>query len=479
MDEKKEKDLAMGDTGDGFFDDAPSFEGENPDNMQKKQNPPYAPIPQRPYKKKEKSIWKILGVISMVAVIFFCGMLTTWLCLDKEIRTLVKVKRVIDKEYYQDISDDDFYRVIFSAINDDLLDPYSKYMTDDEYYAMENNSAGARSDCGVKFSILLKESGQQVMVYRVAENSPAEVAGLQVGDQIVGFGLDEENITYSDDYENGLKPFMASIEDSQPFVFMIKRGDGESFSVQLSKGNYVESYVQYRTNKTSYGFTGDGALTYVEKGKALSCLADDTAYIKLSQFTGNAAVGMDYVMAQFKTDGMKNLVLDLRNNGGGYVEYVQYIARYFCKEAKQGNPVMAIADYGKSQEQYYAGGNVYSDYFAQDSRIVVLADNGTASASESLIGCMLDYNTIEYSDICLAERSGVAKTYGKGIMQTTFYLDMFKKDLIKLTVAELKWPVSGLSIHARGILPEDGTQTVAEHYNIERETENAIALLFS
>jgi hypothetical protein len=77
---------------------------------------------------------------------------------------------------------------------------------------------------------------------------------------------------------------------------------------------------------------------------------------------------------------------------------------------------------------------------------------------------MLDYQTISYGDICLSERDGVAKTYGKGIMQTTYPLSIFSGDAVKLTTAQLFWPITQKSIHGVGVLPTDGTKTVRENY---------------
>lgn len=474
MDENKKSEL---DVDDGFFDDVPNGQNQNANGCWGENPRGYVPVHTPPKKNRGKLIGKIFATIGIAVAVFFSGMLTTWACLDDEIRTLIKIKKTIDREYYEDVSDDEFYRVLFAAINDDLLDPYSQYMTAEEYSASLQDLAGNRSGIGVIFSLLGESGNAQTAVYRVAENSPADKAGLQNGDLIVGFGESETEIANNADFYKDFKPFLDDMKTSAPFFLKIIRG-GEESLVQMSKEFYVESYVSYRTNKTSYGFTGDDALTYTEKGNALTCLADDTAYIKLSQFTGNAMAGVDRVMEQFKTDGMKNLVLDLRENGGGYLDYVQYISKYFCKNATVAKPLIVVADYGEKQEGYRASGNVYHEYFAEDSRIVVLADNGTASASECLIGCMVDYGAIGYEDICLSERNGVAKTYGKGIMQTTFYLDAQKKDFLKLTTAQLRWPVSGTSINARGILPEDGALTVTESFVRERELENAIKLLF-
>jgi len=182
-------------------------------------------------------------------------------------------------------------------------------------------------------------------------------------------------------------------------------------------------------------------------------------------------------MQQFKEEGKKHLILHLRENGGGYLDTMQSIASYFCKESEKSKPIVAVADFGEKRTSYNAYGNWYEDCFAQDSRICVLADAYSASASECLIGCMIDYGAIEFSDICLAERNGVAKTFGKGIMQETRLINFLKQDAITLTTAEIRWPVSDRSIHDRGVLPEDGALTVEEKIDYEAETINAIKAL--
>ena len=93
------------------------------------------------------------------------------------------------------------------------------------------------------------------------------------------------------------------------------------------------------------------------------------------------------------------------------------------------------------------------------------------------MGSMLDYGAITYQDICLTEIDGVAKTFGKGIMQTTYQLHLFEKDAIKLTTAQIRWPLSDTCIHGRGILASDGTKTVAKDYRGDTELIAALNAL--
>ena len=91
---------------------------------------------------------------------------------------------------------------------------------------------------------------------------------------------------------------------------------------------------------------------------------------------------------------------------------------------------------------------------------------------------MVDYGAVSYQDIWLAERNGEARTFGKGIMQTTYSLLSGNGDAVKLTTARICWPLSKKCIHGVGVLPSDGAKTVAEDADVEKELINAISLLY-
>ena len=452
------------------------FFGENDQPQEGENTLQRVPAPvqeeQKPLPKRRRRVGKIILSIGMALTIFLGGMGTTWALLDPEMRTLLRVKNKIQKNYYQEISDEDFYKVIFSGINDDLLDRYSGYLTPEELISMVSEMDGNRIGIGLTFSA---QETDPLRITRVCGNSPAEEAGVIVGERIVGFGASETEMIACTTFEE-FSSFLKGYGEKEEF-FLALQLNGVTRNVKLYKSAYVENYVFYRTNSTAYSFTGATAGVWTELGSPLACLDDDTAYIRLVQFTSNATSEFNRAMQQFEQDGKKNLILDLRENGGGYLSTMQSIASYFCATATEAKPIVSVADFGEKKEIYRATGNVYKEYFAQDSRICVLADRYSASASEALIGCMLDYGAIAYADICLVERGGVAKTYGKGIMQETALVNIFKQDAITLTTAEIRWPVSNKSIHDRGILPEDGTVTVAENIDYETETINAIKAL--
>lgn len=441
-------------------------EGEQENNVERIPATPQSN--KKPVKKKLnwKKIWTAAGIAVLA---FVCGSFATWMALDPEIRTLLTVKNKIQEEYYQEVTDEDFYKVIFGGINNQLLDPYSRYMTKEEVEASIADLDGNRIGMG----LVLTSSGENPLrVVRVCGNSPAEAAGIVAGERIIGYGTTEAEITPATTFD-AFSAFLQGFEEKEEFVLKLQSGDNTRF-VSVYKASYMENFVFYRSNKSAYTFMGEAAEIITEGGEPLSYLDEDTAYIDLVQFSGNAAKGFDLAMAQFKSEGKKNLILDLRGNGGGYLDTMRSIASYFCKNTTASKPVVAVADYGDKRTSYQAYGNYYYDYFTDESSIYVLADNYTASASECLIGCMLDYGATTFSNICIAEREGISKTYGKGIMQETYLVNLFEQDAITLTTAEIRWPVSDRSIHGRGILPEDGVKTVAENIDYDKETEKAI-----
>lgn len=429
-----------------------------------------------PVAKKKKGKGGFYAVVGLLLVLsFFMGMTVRWYSIDPQMRTLIRIKQAMDRQYYNEISDDAFYGALFGAINEEVLDPYSEYMTPEQYQKMLEESAGRRDGIGLSF-VSADEKLTKIQIERVALGSPAEKAGLKAGGYISGFGLTESEVSESTNYISFYN-FIKARNENEPFFVRYEK-DGNAQIVRLSTQVYVENFVHYRTNATAGVFQGTKG-EWAQAGETLSCLDDQTAYIRLLKFTGNSAVEFSSAMKKFKADNKKNLVLDLRGNGGGYMDILSEIAKYFCKDTTSAKPLIAIADYGEKRERFYANGNVYSQYFAQDSQIYVLADGNTASASECLIGCMLDYGTISYEDICLTEFNGVAKTYGKGIMQTTYYIDVIKKDALRLTTARVLWPKTETCIHDRGVTYEDGTKKTGKNFNGDSEVISAIEKLFS
>ncbi len=466
------------------------------------QEPQEPQEPQETPPKKGKRRKKALAIVLAVVFAFTCffsGFIVYWLILDEDVRTLIRIKNKIQKEYYEEVTDEafydavaqsvaeykradgytdaDFFEAAYTGINTYLLDEYSAYMTEEEYEGVQQQATGQQSGIGAYFL----RGYDDTLVYRVAGNSPAEEAGLQRGDTIVGVGNTPSEILLCED-RSALSLYISSVAVGETFYMQWRTADGEIKLAPLAKGEYIENYVYYKTNDVSYGFVENASGTWQAKtvGEPLAYLNADTAYIQIVQFNGDADAAFDSAMRLFAADGKTDLIVDLRGNGGGYMNIFQSIAKYFCKDAGNRNrPIVAIADYGEKKEKFRATGNIYADYFSADSRITVLADESTASASECLIGCMYGYGAIGYDDICLVEdETGAAHTFGKGIMQTTY--TMAGIGALKLTTAKIFWPPNGTySIHGVGVTSADGTKTVSYALSYSEQTQAAIASLYA
>lgn len=419
--------------------------------------------------KKEKTfsrsltVWKTIFCVFMIAaLLFILGGAVFYAVQDPSERSLRWVKNMVRKHYYIDIPEETLSDANLSDLFGDgekepLLDIYSAYYTKEEYAARLSSMAGNQSGIGI--SVLSGEYEGQI--FRVTGNSPAEESGLKSGMYIVSYGTDKNNLVSYE--QNGFFEFLNSTPDGVNFtVSAAESKEDEVAYYTLYKAEYVQNYVFYEDCDLSYRYTGEKAETLTAGETILSDLPVDAAYIRLDSFSGGAAKQLEGMLNEFKKRGKKRLVLDLRNNGGGQISVLCDIASYLCKNAEESKFPVTVARYknGKT-ETAYANGQYYSSCFSDDAQIFVLANQNTASASEALIGAMLDYGTIEYENIFLSEIDGTARTYGKGIMQS-HYVNRITGEAVKLTSARVCWPKSDNCIHGRGILPEDGAIPMRE-----------------
>ena len=434
---------------------------------------------------KKKAVRAVSCVLALFCA-FFGGFFTHKATLPKEINSLLWAKERIQKDYLYEISDEEFYNAVFLGVNS-LLDRYSAYLTADENAATVKKSAGEYSGLGLYFVSATADSADGVTISRTAGGSPAEAAGIADGSRITAYGADENSMTRCTSL-TAFTEFTAKYAAGEEFYVQETRypyGGNDARIVKLHKATFTENYVTYRSKTSAYVYLGSEAREtekkYVESGEAfaLAGLPEDTAYIRLTQFNGNAAAEFDGAMNRFKSDGKTRLVLDLRGNGGGDMEILRSIASYFCKNAADKKPAVAVAKYRDGESYVFkAKKNLYEEYFGENGKAYVLADEGTASASECLMGTILDYGAAAYESVCLtAGADGAAKTYGKGIMQTTVSRYLWRSEAIKLTSAKIYWPVSGKCIHDRGITAADGCESVTGSCAPDGEIVNALGVL--
>ena len=360
------------------------------------------------------------------------------------------VRDMIERHYYVHGGD-------YSAVSDlsglsieemvKKLDVYSAYYTPEAYLAQMNENAGSRSGVGISYRFT---EGQGAEIVTVVGNSPAKKANLKPGDIITGARAGETQVQFNS--TDDVSSFISARATGEKFMLIFSDGR----ETEVSREAYTASYAAMYTSDKTFDIEYSGSnMQIVESEGGIAELPENTGYITLSQFFGNADKEIDALVGKFNSEHCTSLILDLRYNGGGYVDIMSQISGIFTSAGKGDEKVSMSAKYkdGSSRISYCTHDKL-NNYLASDVDVYVMADANTASASEALIGVLLSYGIVDYEDIFLSEYAGAeARTYGKGIMQQTF--TCITGEALKLTVAGIFWP-NGKSIHGVGLTAADG-----------------------
>lgn len=400
----------------------------------------------------------IRGVIAGVLLIafFWAGYLVSYFSIDGDLRSLQFVYNTYKDNYF-------FYEEVNPAkvLTEGLTDIYSEYYTADEYKSEQSASKGERKGYGIVFNGLT--------VYRVSGNSPAEKAGLEKGDKIVAYQLNDGE-SVSVDALAKLTAVLSAASDKDLVTLYVERGTGRE-KCSMRKADYRESYVYYTDSTGRYRFNDDnGKMQLGRFADSDLALGSDWGYIRYTSFYGQTdgtygSVGqITAALDQMFSNGKNKLIIDLRDNGGGFMDIMCKLSGVFCPQSSGTGNIAQIAEYrnGKNYSfkvNYSASKNSEGALYSEKiQKLVFLANQNSASASEALIGSVLDYDKVADTNkvrVVLdgyTDESGekVYKTYGKGIMQTTF-VNNFTGEAMKLTTARILWPLSGTCIHGIGI----------------------------
>ena len=424
-----------------------------------------------------KNVFKTVTVLIAMAITFAavlfsgCGI---WELADTKKWVLNTIRT---NYYYYDEMDKDGLEDLTVEEIVGRLDIYSEFYTPEELQALIKDNSGSKAGVGISYSFLnsgvcsLYKDGGCLLV-TVVGNSPAEAAGLKAGYVLTGGSYNGNEVSFNS--SDALSDFVDAIPTNAPFTLTANTGE-EVKAFTVSKQEYNSSYMFMATNASAWTptFDGEGEVSGLKEvqDRRIEYLPADTAYVSMSQFFGTAAQEFGYLVSQFNTEQCTSLILDLRNNGGGYVDVMQDMAGYFTSSLGSGTYVAMTANYRSGKvETYnckkYANG---SWLVPTDTTVYVLANSGTASASEALIGALVSHNFLKYENIFLSdygeeflawagEDYGTARSYGKGIMQTTFP-NYFTGEALKLTTAQIYWPNENC-IHGVGLTVKDGCRPV-------------------
>lgn len=397
--------------------------------------------------KLENRIISIIAVVLMVGAAFTLGFFAKGWTMSDTVRELENVLELIEENYVGEFDREEFIAAAVSG----SLDKYSTYYSPVKYEEVELSKDGiSQGKMGIGFAV----SSSGIIVYSVEGNSPAERAGITVGGKVVSVKrVGEQEFIDIKDYDDW-SAFYNTLKKDEQVVVKILYETEETFT--LAKENYNVSYVWYQDSTGGYNFTFDvdrKEWKLVQREKPLKTHVNEGfAYVKLSGFSGNACAQLILALGKMKENGNDKLILDLRSNGGGYMDVLEDIAGHLIPGKDKQCVSKAVYKNG-DEEGFYTSKNYYDGYGYK--KITVLANSGTASASEALIGAILDYDEAEDKNIAsvIVEKTQKGSTtYGKGIMQTTYSFP--SGSALKITTANICWPLSNVCVHDVGITPE-------------------------
>ncbi len=336
------------------------------------------------------------------------------------------------EEYYVDqpLDKDALVEGAIEGMINALGDPHTRYSDAESYQEELEYMAGEEYE-GIGAWVDL--SGDYVKVTSPMRGSPAEAVGLRPRDLIIA--IDGEDQTGID-----LNLSLSKIKgpEGTEVVLTIKRGTDDPFDVTITRARLTTPMAIWEMRE------------------------NQIAYIELTQFGELTVSELEKALDDLLPQNPVGLVLDLRNNGGGYVDTCVSVAEEFLPK---GSLVLTERRGDGSTSEYktrFTG-------IAQDIPMVVLGNDGTASASEILIGALQYYKRAIFVG---------TETYGKGTMQ--IQPELSNGGAVSVTIA--RWLTSaGDSINGVGITPDVSVERSEEDFKEERDPqyEKAVELLLN
>ncbi len=329
---------------------------------------------------------------------------------DKELTDFIKAYSNIVNNYYEDVDKEKMLDSALNAMLNYLGDNYTTYLTDEQRKALEESLQGTYQGIGV-------EINKDRVITKVTKNGPAEAAGLQAGDKFMS--IDGTKLNDTDGNAVGL---LIRGTDKKAVDIVVDR-NGEELTFNVKIGTIEEPAIVYGMQENNIG------------------------YIQISKFSRPLTSQMENALKELEANGMEKLIIDLRNNTGGYLDSAETTASLFLKKGKL---IYSLED-KNSKEDYYDQTETSRDY-----PIVVLINNNSASSAEILAAALKD----SYGAVLVGQTS-----YGKGKVQQTY--DMEDGSMAKFTSARWLRP-TGDCIDKKGIKPDfEVAQTTQTNENGE------------
>ncbi len=338
--------------------------------------------------------------------------------------------QVLEKEFV-DPDKIDYQQMIYGAISgmvSSLKDPYTVFMPPADSKIFKEDVSGEFQGVGMEIGI----RNNELTVVAPLEGTPAFRAGLLAGDKILKV---DETSTAGMTTDDAVK-LIRGPKNTEVVLTIFREGWSETKEISI-----VRDVVEIPSLK-------------------LEMKEDNIAYIKLYHFSETGRTAFQQAGVQILNSQADRIILDLRNNPGGYLEVAQSIAGWFLEKGQ----VVTVEDFGgkKENKEYLAqGAGQLSTY-----PLIVLINQGSASGSEILAGALRDNRDV----LLVGEQS-----FGKGSVQT---LEDLTKGSVKVTVARWLTP-NGTLIDGEGLAPDVEIEMTEDDYaeDLDPQLDKAIELI--
>jgi carboxyl-terminal processing protease len=336
----------------------------------------------------------LIGTLSAITITDNTGFLT-----KKDVNKINSLYKSITSEYYEEVDEDDMKDAILHSMFESL-DQYSDYYNQEEY---EDLTTSKDDFCGIGVYMQQRSYDLRCQILKVYDNSPASKAGLQEKDIILK--VDDTDIS---------KLQLDEISD------MVRGTKGTDVTLEILRGD----------NTYTYTITRDEVKSIQTGSKVLS---DKTGYIQILSFDGSVDTDFSADLEKMRDAGVENIIIDLRDNGGGYVDKLMNI----LNQIVPNNLVTYTLNKDGDRYEYHTENDLKDLEF----NYVILTNENTASCSEIMTGMMKCYG---YATII------GTKTYGKGVVQTLVEIN---GEAYKLTTDTYYLPDDSC-INEQGITPD-------------------------
>ena len=355
----------------------------------------------------------LLGVLACFSILTILNKGKNYFVLSKELAKFVDAYDAIVNNYYKEVDKD---KLVESAINgmvSSIGDEYTSYSDKD----VTDNFNEAVNGKYMGIGALIMKSENDLVIYKVFEDSPSYKAGLKDGDIILK--LDDKDT--KDMSVNDIASIVKN-DGNKEVKLLVKRGE-ENLDITIVK---------------------DMVELPVVSGKVINHNDKKIGYISLSIFSSVASEQFNKELVKLEKEGISGLVIDVRGNSGGYLTTVTDIASYFLKKGdiiyklEVNDKVTVRKDKTKESRDY---------------PVAVLIDKNSASASEILASSIKE----SYNGYVVGTNS-----YGKGTVQQTLVLS--DGSMIKYTIEKWLTPL-GNWINEEGVIPTNYVELSSEYLN--------------